>query len=143
PGCYLQHVPSFITLSYQGTPGAEYDFFPFPMYGLPGETHGERTWEVSADLLAMFNDTPDAKLLVKYLADEVAQQTWPSLAGGGAISASLQVPLGIYSTEGAQAIAGMVAGRATLCFNASDEMPDTLQSAFYQEVMDYLQDPSQ
>lgn len=37
----------------------------------------------------------------------------------------------------------MVTGPATLCFDTSDETPDTLQSAFYQEVMDYLQDPGQ
>lgn len=149
PGCYLQHAPSFVTLSYQQyeshpEPRTGYDFFPFPMAGLPHEAPGaaNSAWEVSADLLAMFNDTPDAERLVSYLASEPAQQIWPHLRGGGATSANLNVPLSIYPDPVGKAIAGMVTDpRATLCFNASDEMPDTLQGVLYQGVMEYLADP--
>lgn len=149
PGCYLQHAPSFITLNYHqdgSRPVNEYDFFPFPMAGLPDETRGaaNSAWEVSADLLAMFRDTPDAERLVRYLASEQAQQIWPGIPGGGATSANLDVPLSTYSDPVGKAIAGIITDPHTmLCYNASDEMPDTLQSAFYQGVMEYLQNPGQ
>lgn len=147
PGCYLQHVPSFITVNYKsfGSPGTGYDFFPFPMSGLPDQMRGAANgaWEVSADLLAMFRDTPDAMRLVHYLASEEAQEIWPKISGGGATSA-LKLPPNTYPDQVARAIAGTVTDHgAKLCFNASDEMPDTLQSAFYQGVMEYLQSPGQ
>jgi alpha-glucoside transport system substrate-binding protein len=149
PGCYLQHAPSFITLNYQlygSRPGTGYDFFPFPMAGLPGETPGAANgaWEVSADLLAMFSDTPDAEDLVRYLASKQAQMIWPGIPGGGATSARLDVPLTTYPDPVGKAIAGTVTDpHATLCFNASDEMPDTLLNAFYQGVMEYLRNRGQ
>lgn len=147
PGCYLQHVPSFITVNYKpyGSPGTGYDFFPFPMAGLPDQTGASNgAWEVSADLLAMFHKTPEAERLVTDLAGEKAQQTWPSIPYGGATSANLKVLPAIHTDPVAQAIAKMVTNpSSTLCFNASDEMPDTLQSAFYQGIMDYLQNPGQ
>jgi len=148
PGCYLQHAPSFITLHYHEDgrrPGTDYDFFPFPMAGLPDQARGvvNRAWEVTADLLAMFRDTPQAKSLVTYLAGEQTQQIWPNIPYSGATSANMNAQQKIHSDPVAQAVAGMVTDTSgTLCFNASDEMPDTLQSAFYQGVMEYLQNPS-
>lgn len=149
PGCYLQYVPSFITVAYQGfpgnpQPGTGYDFFPAPMTGLPDATataSGD-TWDVSADLLGMFSHTQAAQLLVKYLASESAQRIWPGIPAGGAISANRQVPLAAYPDRVDAAIAGIMRNpRETLCFNASDLMPATLQEAFYQAAMDYLQSP--
>lgn len=151
PGCYLEHVPSFITLNYQQypshpQPGTGYDFFPFPRTGLPGETPAAANdaWEVGADLAAMFRDTPDAERLVRYLAGKQAQRIWPGIRGGGATSADQDVKPSMYPDPVGKAIAATVTSPgATLCFNAPDEMPDTLLNAFYQGVMEYLQDPGQ
>jgi len=149
--CSLQYVPSFITVEYgafkeQPRPGTDYDFFPAPMTGLPDATStgtGD-AWNVSADLLGMFNDTPAARELVKYLAGVAAQQTWPEIPAGGATSANSGVKPGVYPDKVDAAIAQIMTNpHATLCFNASDLMPPTLQNAFYQGVMEYLRDPSQ
>jgi alpha-glucoside transport system substrate-binding protein len=155
PGCYLQHLPSFNTLNYQGypghpKPGTGYNFFPLPMTGLPSAASAASaassdTWDVSADLLGMLNDTPAARRLVAYLASESAQQIWPGIHGGGASSADRKVPRIVYPDQHVDArIAGIITNpHLTLCFNASDLMPVTMQNAFYQAVMEYLQDPGQ
>jgi alpha-glucoside transport system substrate-binding protein len=151
PGCSLQYVPSFITVEYQRfsgqpQPGTGYDFFPSPMTGLPNSTPGASSdaWAVSADLLGMFNDTPDARLLVQYLASESAQRIWPGIKAGGATSADGQVPIGAYPDQVSAAIATIMTKRdQTLCFNASDLMPATMQNAFYQGVMEFLQNTSE
>jgi len=151
PGCYLQNAASFITLPYQESPndqrpGIGYDYFPFPSTGLPDHATGAVTdaWEVSADLLAMFRDTPDAERLVQFLASEQAQRIWPAIPDGGASSADGQVPLSTYRDQVSRAVARTLTNHsATLCFNASDLMPATMQDAFYQAVMEYLGNPEQ
>jgi alpha-glucoside transport system substrate-binding protein len=152
PGCYLQHLPSFNTLNYQGylghpKPGTGYNFFPLPMTGLPGATSAVSSdaWDVSADLLGMFNDTPAARRLVAYLASARAQRIWPGIPGGGASSADRKVSKSVYPDQHVDApIAGIITNpHLTLCFNASDLMPVTMQNAFYQAIMEYLQDPGQ
>jgi alpha-glucoside transport system substrate-binding protein len=151
PGCSLQYVPSFVTVDYQGfngqpQPGTGYDFFPSPMTGLPNATPqaSSDAWDVSADLLGMFHYTPDAQKLVQYLASESAQRIWPGIPAGGATSADSQVPISTYPDQVDAAIAGiMTKPHERLCFNASDLMPATMQNAFYQAVMEYLQNPSE
>ena len=151
PGCSLQYVPSFITVEYGGLTehpkaGADYDFFPSPMTGLPDATStaASDAWNVSADLLGMFNDTSAARQLVQYLAGKSAQEIWPHIPAGGATSANQKVPVGVYPDPVDAAVAKIMTNpRATLCFNASDLMPPTMQNAFYQGVMEYLRDPAQ
>lgn len=151
PGCYLQDAASFITLDYQQSPNSQhpgigYDFFPFPTTGLPDQAPqtAANAWEVSADLLAMFHGTPAAKRLVQFLAGEGAQRIWPAIPDGGASSADRQVPLTTYPDPVGRAIAStLTSPSATLCFDASDLMPATMQDGFYQAVMEYLRNPSQ
>jgi alpha-glucoside transport system substrate-binding protein len=150
-GCSLQYVPSFITVEYgefteRPTAGTDYNFFPSPMTGLPDATStgASDAWNVSADLLGMFNDTPAARQLVQYLAGAEAQGIWPHIRAGGATSANSQVKLSVYPDKVDAAIAQIMNNpHATLCFNASDLMPPTMQNAFYQGVMEYLRDPGQ
>jgi alpha-glucoside transport system substrate-binding protein len=151
PGCDLQYVPSFITVDYHGfqgnpQPGTGYDFFPSPMTGLPDTTSAASSdaWNVSADLLGMFNYTKDAQKLVQYLASEGAQRIWPGIPFGGATSADREVPISAYPDQVDAAIAGiMTKPDQTLCFDAADLMPATMQNAFYQAVMEYLQNTSE
>lgn len=151
PGCSLQYVPSFITVEYGEFPerpraGTGYNFFPSPMTGLPDATSTEASdaWNVSADLLGMFHDTPAARQLVQYLAGTEAQGIWPHIPAGGAASANSQVKLGVYPDKVDATIAQIMNNPgATLCFNASDLMPPTMQNAFYEGVMEYLWDPGQ
>lgn len=152
-GCYFQAAASPIDLAYQQDfkeqPGNDYDYFMFPAQGLPGQTsQNENTaWEVAADLLAVFHDTPAVRQFTRNLASEQAQSVWPGIPGGGAASANEEVLRAYPGLYGKDTVSESIAHtltdpKATLCFNASDDMPVTLQNAFYQGVMEYLENPA-
>jgi len=141
PGCYLDHQPSFIIASYQNykneklKPKNDFDFFPFPA----GVADG--TFEVSADMATMFNDTPQARKLIKYLATTKAQAIWPYI-GGGAFSANKEVSQNVYPDGVSKKISSDLTSTNTLCYDASDIMPSTMRDAFYHAVLEYLSDPN-
>lgn len=142
PGCFLDHDPSFMTVNYQTydgspKPGTDFDFFEFPAFGSNG---GQ--FEVSADMASMFNDTPQARQLIKYLATEKAQKIWPR-TGGGAFSVNRKVELNVYPDDVSKRIAHDLTTADTLCFDAADLMPATMRNAFYRAVLEYLSDPTQ
>ena len=88
PGCVFVNHATFITDAFQKTGGAkpdQFDFFPFPDINpaFAGAVEG------SGDLFGMFNDTPQAKSLMAYLATPEAQSIW--VGRGGALSANSQV----------------------------------------------------
>ncbi|MEU3647278.1 ABC transporter substrate-binding protein [Lentzea sp. NPDC034063] len=140
PSCLLDHQASFITGVYEGydtAPKAEqdFDFFPFPAFeGKP------RSWVVSADLAAMFNDTPAARKLINYLASAPAQQIWPR--NGGAYSANRGVGPSVYGDAVSRKVAATLTSDESLCFDASDLMPPKMRTAFYRAVLEHLDDPA-
>ncbi|MGH3852946.1 MAG: ABC transporter substrate-binding protein [Pseudonocardiaceae bacterium] len=142
PGCYWDHQPSFITASYQSDkndnpkPGKDFDFFPFPAGAAGG------VFTVSADMAAMFHDTPQARKLIKYLATADAQKIWPH-SGGGGLSANKNVHQDIYPDNISQKISGDLINAKTLCYDAADSMPPTMEDALYHAVLAYLSDPNQ
>lgn len=146
PGCILDHEPSFIIPAYQAydgkpQPGTDFDFFDFPNIGAsPADATGG-TFEVSADMASMLNDTPQARKLIKYLASDRAQKIWPH-AGGGAFSANKNVKLDVYPDDISKRIAQELTSAKTLCFDAADLMPATMRNAFYRAALEYLSDPS-
>jgi alpha-glucoside transport system substrate-binding protein len=145
PGCYVDHQASFIITSYQGypshpKPGTGFDFFPFPVMkpaiGAP--------MEVSADLAAMFRDTPAAQRVMAYLASGTAQRIWPAIAGSGAFSVDRNVPLGPNANEVTKKVGALLTGEHNrLCFDASDLMPSAMSTAFNQAVLAYLARPAE
>jgi alpha-glucoside transport system substrate-binding protein len=142
PGCLMEHQASFISGYYSGydgapTRGTDFDFFPFPPFGgAHADTAGEPR-AVAADMASMFNDTPQARALMKFLVSEQAQRQWPAAA---LYSASTRVPAAEYEPFDRR-IATELTGTAPLCFDASDLMPTTMRSAFYRAVLEYLSDP--
>lgn len=142
PGCYLDHQPSFIIANYQNykkeklKPGTDFDFFSFPA-GAAG-----RAFNVSADMATMFNDTPQARQLIKYLATARAQAIWPHI-GGGAFSVNKKVNQNIYPDGVSKKIYGDLTNANTLCYSAGDLMPPTMRNAFRRAVLEYLSDPNQ
>lgn len=146
PGCFLHHQPSSIMAGYQTyepapKPGDDFDFFRFPDGSSSAGTTGE-TFAVSADMASMFNNTPQARQLLKYLATDRAQRIWPSI-GGGAFSVNRNVDLNVYSDNVSKRIAEELTTADTLCFDASDLMPPTMRNAFYRAVLEYVSDPTQ
>ncbi|MCA1603954.1 MAG: ABC transporter substrate-binding protein [Acidobacteria bacterium] len=152
PECFFHHQPSFIMNFYQdyqqgaGTAlkaGADFDFFPFPTFGNQNGDPASKAYKVSADLATMFNDTPQARQLIRYLATDEAQRIWPAIPNGGAFSANKNVDLSVYSDEVSRRIADTLTSAGTLCYDAASLMPETMSNAFSRAVLEYLSDPNQ
>lgn len=146
PGCLLEHQGSFIMgfyRQYQGLPhspkpGTDFDFFPFPESG-PG-----RTWLLSVDLAGMFNDTPQARELLRFLATEGAQRIWPGIPGGAAFTVDKRVDPAVYGDDRiSKRIAEVFRSSDTLCFHGADIMPAAMRTAYDRAVLEYLSNPGQ
>jgi alpha-glucoside transport system substrate-binding protein len=138
PGCYLHHQASFITglgAFAEHEAGTDYDFFGFP------DINDEFTGAVegAGDQFGMFNDTPQARALMNYLATAEAQEIW--IGRGGKLSANREVSLDVYPDDIARKSAEILANAEIVRFDASDLMPGEVNSAFWSGVLDYVEDP--
>jgi alpha-glucoside transport system substrate-binding protein len=141
PGCLFHHQASFITSFFEkGTPGikagTDYDFFPFP--DINPANSGAVTG--GGDLLGMFNDTPQAQALMKYLISPEAQAIWPKL--GGAISGSKSVAAEVYPDDISKKSAAALSSAKTFRFDGSDAMPVAMSDAFLKGILDFAKDQS-
>jgi alpha-glucoside transport system substrate-binding protein len=141
PGCLFHHQASFITTFFdKGTAGikagTDYDFFPFPDIN-PANAGAV---EGGGDLLGMFNDTPQAKALMKYLITPEAQAIWPKL--GGAISGSKSVTPDVYPDDISKKSAAALSSAKVFRFDASDAMPVAMSDAFLKGILDFVKDQS-
>jgi len=137
PGCVFVNHGTFITDAFKKTGGAtdgQFDFYPFPTMNpaFAGAVEG------SGDLFGMFNDTPQAKSLVAYLATPEAQAIW--VGRGGALSANKKVTS--YPNEILKKAAEALVNAKTFRFDGGDNMPQAMQDAFFKAIVDYAQDPS-
>jgi alpha-glucoside transport system substrate-binding protein len=148
PGCVLEHQGSFMTSFYQGYKpadgsrpqlGADFDFFPFPTFG---NQNAGTWWEASADLAGMFNNTPQARELMRFLATD-AQRSWPTISGSGAFTVNKNADPSEYNDEVSKKIADILKKAEILCFDAAGLMPVTMRNAYYRAILEYLNDPSQ
>lgn len=135
PEAYMHRQASFITGFFpEGLEAVkDYDFFPFPAidpaYGTP--VLG------GADLIVMFNDTPEARELMKYLATPPPQESWA--AKGGFISPNKSVSLDAYPDELTKKMAEMVVQAEVFRFDASDLMPAAVGAgSFWSGTLDYI-----
>ncbi|WNV85468.1 extracellular solute-binding protein [Umezawaea sp. Da 62-37] len=140
--CVLEHQASFVMGGYSAmtradgsspAPGKDFAFFPFP---------GPAVSEVSADLAAMFHNTPQARELMKFLASDQAQRIWPGIRRGSVFSADRNVG-DVYDDDVSRQVSStLTSPDRRLCFDGSDLMPAKMTGAFYQAVLEYLVDPS-
>jgi alpha-glucoside transport system substrate-binding protein len=155
-GCVLEHQASFMLGFYQehvdeqrGPAGAAdppVGFFQFPSFDEP-----ERAVLVSADLAGMFNDTPQARQLMDFLATTEAQRVMPESTDGINFSANTRVYSDAGNAFGGESVqaAGvfddiadtLTDGTRPLCFDASDLMPAPMRTAFYHAVLRYIHEP--
>jgi alpha-glucoside transport system substrate-binding protein len=138
PGCLFHHQASFMTGFFDGYPqepqaGTDYDFFIMPDINpeYPGALTG------AGDLFGMFNDTPQSRALMQWLVTAEAQQIW--VDRGGAISGNTLVTQ--YPDEVAQKSAEALAQSEVFRFDASDLMPEAMNAAFWQAMLDFTQNP--
>ena len=138
PSCIFHHQATFMTSFFESQAGArkgEYDFFPFPV--IDGRFANSVTG--AGDLFGMFRDTPQSRALMQYLVTPEAQSIWVSRGGALSVNAHVNNYPDDISLRAAQALTSAHRFR----FDASDLMPEQMNDAFLQGVIDYVQDPSQ
>ncbi|MCI0344758.1 MAG: extracellular solute-binding protein [Chloroflexi bacterium] len=137
PGCVFHHQASFITDFFKNNGGAadgDFDFFPMP--DINPAYAGAFTG--AGDLFGMFNDTPAARDLLKYLVTAEAQQIWVSR--GGALSGNTKVTS--YPDDVSKRSAEILGSAKIFRFDGGDLMPTGLQSAFFAAMVEFTQDQS-
>lgn len=141
PGCLFHHQASFMAGEFfpnypsSPQPGEDFDFFIMPT--INPDFQGALTG--AGDLFGMFHDTPQARALMQWLVTAEAQQIW--VDRGGAISGNTMVTE--YPDPVSQKSAEALATSEVFRFDASDLMPEAMNSAFWQAVLDYTQNPGQ
>jgi alpha-glucoside transport system substrate-binding protein len=138
PQCLFLHQATFMTQFFKSQAGArdgEYDFFPFPDMdpAYAGSVAG------GGDLFGMFNDTPQARALMRYLVTPEAQSIW--VKRGGALSVNTSVT--DYPDDISKRAAQVLSSASQFRFDASDLMPEQMNAAFLQAMVDYTRDQSQ
>ncbi len=136
PACLFVHQGSFMSTFLDDAVarhGGRYDWLPFPDIDprFSGALIG------AGDLFALTNDSPAARELMRYLVGVEAQRRLVS--SGGAISGNLRVKE--YPDESQQRQAQLLADARIFRFDASDSMPDLMNEAFWQAVLDHTADP--
>ena len=141
PGCYLHHQASFITDFFVKAnpnikPVEDFNFFPFP--DINPQYAG--SVEVAGDLFGMLKDSSEARDFIKYLTTPEAQAIW--VKRGGALSPNKQVSQSSYPDALSKQAAQALTSAKITQFDASDNMPDAMNQAFFQGILAYVQDPS-
>ena len=139
PSCYMHRQASFISASFPAgkLPRVDYDIFPLPgidaRFGLPILVAGES--------ISMFNDTPESRALMIYLASPEPHEISAQL--GGFISPQKQVSPEAYSDIVNQRIAQILANADVIQFDGSDMMPAYVGTdTFWDGMIDFAQGKS-
>ena len=122
----LEHFPDLV-------PGEDFDFFPFPPikeeYGTPALG--------AADMLAMFNDTPEARAFMEYIASAQAQEIW--VGELGKLAPNQKVDPMVYPDDITRKAAKFLGEASVFRFDGSDLMPAAVGSgAFWTGILDYI-----
>ena len=138
PRAYMHKQATFIKsfiLNYDPNlkPGVDFSFFPFPSidpeYGTPALG--------AADMFAVFNNTPEAQALMRYLATAGAQEIW--VVQLGKLSANRRVNPSAYPDDLTRKAAEILASAQTFRFDGSDLMPAAVGSgSFWSGILDYV-----
>ncbi|WP_225830666.1 ABC transporter substrate-binding protein [Streptomyces sp. NK08204] len=136
PGCTLEHQGSYIRdeKRWQHVDGR---YEPSSRF-IPHAT-ARHAWEVSGDLVALLNATPQARKLIRYLASADAQRAWNAKESGFSVAAGAQRAEASAWHRSLSAI--LLDKQAVHCFDASDAMPPTVRDAFAEAVIDFLAHP--
>ncbi len=135
PSCYLHRQANFIAsfLPEDIDLAEDVAIFPLPSInsdrGLP--------ILVAGDVFAMFNDTPEARQLMEYLASEVPHEIAAGL--GGYISPRNNIALELYPDELTKKQAQILADAEVIRFDGSDMMPGAVGTGtFWSGMADYV-----
>jgi alpha-glucoside transport system substrate-binding protein len=148
PSCWMHRQASWISGFFPADPsrgsdsegneilyqaGEDAKFFYLP----PIEEASGRPVLGGGDMFVMFNDRPEVRAVMEYLATPDAAKGWIEL--GSLISPNGAVPVDWYTTYAGQEIASILAAATTLQFDASDLMPaDVGQGTFWSGMVDWV-----
>jgi alpha-glucoside transport system substrate-binding protein len=136
PTCLFHHQATFMTEFFKSQAGArdgEYNFFPFPTI----DARFANDVTGAGDLFGMFRDTPQSRALMSYLVTPDAQSIW--VGRGGALSVNVSVTN--YPDDISRRAAQILTSADRFRFDGSDLMPEQLNEAFLQGVIEYTRDP--
>jgi alpha-glucoside transport system substrate-binding protein len=142
PKCYMHNQASFITANFQSAApsavaGTDYNFFPLP--DITPAFAGAHV--VSGDAWSMFNDTPQAEKMIKYLTTADAQAIW--VKRGGKISPNNKVPLTDYPDALSKSTAQILVQTKIGKYDAGDLMPTDMKNAYWAAVLKFAQNQGQ
>jgi alpha-glucoside transport system substrate-binding protein len=135
PKCWLHKQGNFITGFFPegAQAGVDYDFFYMPPVD---EAYG-KPFLVAGDIMAMFNDTPEARALMEYFTVPQSASGW--LNNGGALAAHLTATPDLYGVDLERGIAELVGEATSFRFDASDLMPGEVGAgSFWTGMTDYV-----
>ena len=135
PSCYLHRQANFIASFFpaEAELGKNMTVFPFPSI----KPEQSNPVLVAGDVFAMFNDTPEARALMEYLATPEPHEIWAKL--GGFISPHRAVSLDVYPDEVTTKQAEILAEAEVVRFDASDMMPSSVGTGtFWTGIIDYV-----
>jgi alpha-glucoside transport system substrate-binding protein len=116
--------------------GEDYSFFGFPSIN----PQFANSIESAGDLVGMLNDTPQAQAFMRYLSTAEAQAFW--VRGTGAMSPNRTVAIEEYPDELSRNAAQILQRAEIVVFDASDLMPAEMNTAFWNAVMNYVENPN-
>ena len=137
PQCWMHKQAAWIPGFWpEGTEaGVDSSFFYFP----PIESEFGSPVLGGGDMFVMFNDRPEVRALMEYLATSEAALPWIEL--GGFISPNQSVPLDAYTGYPNDELAVILAEATTFRFDASDTMPAEVgNGTFWGGMVDWVAD---
>jgi len=121
----------------QRAPGVDYDFFSLP----PMSLEEDAPVLVGADTVVMFNNTSQARALLRYLASPEAQAMW--VQRGGFFAPGRDLDLSEYPDALSRRAARQLAEAQTVRFDASQQMPPRVAEAFRHAVREFVENPGE
>ena len=135
PGCYLHRQANFIASFFPENVelSKDIDIFPLP----PINPEQGNPVLVAGDVFGVFNDTPEVRKLMEYLATKQPHEIWANL--GGYISPHKQVALEVYPDKITKRQAEILLDADVVRFDGSDMMPGAVGTGtFWSGMVDYV-----
>ncbi len=142
PSCFLHEQATFmggiIASNFpELEPIEDIDFFGIPDFS----AEFSDLQQISGEVVAMFNDTPQGRALVNYLATPEAGAL--TAQTGRWLSPNNGVPTEQYTDPFLARAAEILSGAGGVSYLGSDLLPQTLVEGFWGATLDYVNDPSQ
>lgn len=137
PKCYMLNQASFITTFFTSAvpslqAGTDFTFFPLPDIN----TSFSGAHVVAGDSWSMFNDTPQARQLIKYLTTAQAQDIW--VKRGGKLAVNKNVSLDDYPDPLSKLSAQILVNTQIAKYDATDNMPADMRTAAWKGLLKFI-----